>query len=566
MGRVSDMDATLATIVRLTPILAGVDRCAILLWDQETETFAPAQSHGLSRDVEEVFAGTRFEPGVMPALDFVRWDQSPLLVNAARDGLLLPKDLAERLDIQEMLLLPLLAQGELLGAMAVDYAGRVHSFSERLVEMLAGIANQAAMVIRGARLVEAQREEAYVSMALLQVAEAVNRATDLEETLETVARITPMLVGVEACAFFLWDEGAGVFRPFQQYGLKEGAGAAFGQLALTEEHPIVRELGTGKPYVALQDLEQDLAAQSGFQMALPLVSRGATVGIMGVDCTDPTRRLSQRWMGFLSGIAGQAAIAVENHRLLREAAERERMRQELEVAKRIQASFLPESCPLLPGWDLASIWRSARQVGGDFYDFISLPGGRLGLVIADVADKGVPAALYMALSRTLVRTVAIDGRSPAAAIARANDLIVADARSDLFVTLFYAILEGGSGEIVYVNAGHVPPLVVREADGATEELRLSAMALGVLPGIEVREERTRLGPGDALVLSTDGIIEAADPGQQMFGWERLVAAGRAHRTASAEALAGAIDEAVALFVGDAPQSDDFTLVVAKRKA
>jgi serine phosphatase RsbU (regulator of sigma subunit)/putative methionine-R-sulfoxide reductase with GAF domain len=562
MGRVSDMDAVLTTVVRLTPMLAGVDRCAILLWDPNTETFAPGQSHGLG----EAFEQMRFQAGIMPALDLVRLERKPLVVDAARDELLVPPDLAETLAIREMLLLPLLAQGELLGVMVVDYA-EAHPFGERLVEMLAGIANQAAIVLHTARLVEAQREEAYVSMALLQVAEAVNRAGDLEETLERVARITPMLVGVEACVFFLWDGESGAFRPVQQYGLKGEKGRAFWQLQLTEEHPIVRGLGTGEPYVDLQDLEKgSLVADAAFQMALPLVSRGATLGIMGVGCTDPTRRLSQRWLGFLGGIAGQAAMAVENARLQREAAERERMEQELEMAQRIQVSFLPESCPLLPGWDLASIWRSARQVGGDFYDFIPLPDGRLGLVIADVADKGVPAALFMALSRTLVRTVAIDGRSPAAAIARANDLIVADARSDLFVTLFYAILEPRSGAIAYVNAGHVPPLLVRAADGAMEELRLSAMALGVLPDIEVEEERVCLDPGDALVLATDGIVEAFDAGRQMFGWDRLAEVACAHRRESAEALAEAIDQAVALFVGDAAQSDDLTLLVAKREA
>jgi sigma-B regulation protein RsbU (phosphoserine phosphatase) len=290
------------------------------------------------------------------------------------------------------------------------------------------------------------------------------------------------------------------------------------------------------------------------------------VGIMGVDSPG----LSQRRVSFLAGIAGQAAIAVEHDRLLREAAEQERMRQELAVAERIQASFLPERCPALPGWELAAIWRSARQVGGDFYDFIALPpatgtsGERLGLVIADVADKGVPAALFMALSRTLVRVVAIDGRPPAAAIARANDLIVADAPSDLFVTLFYAILEPESGEITYVNAGHVPPLVVRAAEGTVEELRLSAMALGVLPGIEIEERTARLDPGDALILYTDGIVEASDREWRMFGWERLREVARAHRTEPAEELAGAIDDAVDRFAGDAPQFDDFTLVVVKR--
>jgi sigma-B regulation protein RsbU (phosphoserine phosphatase) len=278
-------------------------------------------------------------------------------------------------------------------------------------------------------------------------------------------------------------------------------------------------------------------------------------------------------MSILSGVAGQAAIAIESDRLLQEAAEQERMQQELEVARRIQVSFLPERCPDASGWQFAAVWRSARQVSGDFYDFMPLPpaqgaagdaGTRTGVIIADVADKGVPAALFMALSRTLVRTVALTGRPPDLTIARANDLIVADARSDLFVTLFYAVLQPEAGGVTYVNAGHMPPLVIRAADGSIEELRTGGMALGVLPGIEFEQRTVHLQPDDALVLYTDGVIEALNLEQEMFGKERLVQVVRANRTRPATDLARIIEDTISAFVGDAAQFDDLTLVVAKR--
>jgi sigma-B regulation protein RsbU (phosphoserine phosphatase) len=264
---------------------------------------------------------------------------------------------------------------------------------------------------------------------------------------------------------------------------------------------------------------------------------------------------------------------VENERLLREAAEQERMRQELEVARHIQSSFLPESCASLPGWELATIWRSAREVAGDFYDFVPLhtggggskaKEGRVGVVIADVADKGVPAALFMALSRTLVRTMAIAGRSPAATAHQANNLILADARSDLFVTLLYAILEPDSGDIRYVNAGHMPPMIVRADDGSVEEPRDHGMAMGVLEDIEYEDREAHLEPGDLLLVYTDGIVEASDVRRQMFGRERLSEAASKNRAKSALELAECISDAVDAFVGDAPQFDDLTLVVAKR--
>jgi sigma-B regulation protein RsbU (phosphoserine phosphatase) len=309
-------------------------------------------------------------------------------------------------------------------------------------------------------------------------------------------------------------------------------------------------------------------------MAFPLTSKGDLLGIMVVDYAGPEHRSTERLMTILSGIAGQAAIAVENDRLLREAAEQERMRQELEVAKRIQTSFLPESCPPVPGWDLAAYWRAAREVGGDFYDFIPMPVrpedgdgmGRMGLVVADVADKGVPAALFMALSRTLLRTVSIDGRSPSAAISRTNDLILADARSGLFVTMFYAILQPWSDAVEYVNAGHMPPLVVRAEEGTTEELRVPGMALGILPNESFGEHTLHLRPGDALVLYTDGLTDAANAEQDRFGLDRLKELVRIHRHEPAHELAETINRAVEDFVGETVQFDDVTLVVARREA
>ncbi len=576
MSQVSDMDAVLTSICRLTPILAGVDRCSILLWDADTETFTPSQSYGLASELRDTFEQSAFTPGVLPALDLLRWDKRPLLVNATRDEGLVPPSLAEMYGIQEIVLLPLLAQGELLGAMLVDYAGRAHHFSEQLVNMLSGIANQAALVLQSARLVEAQREEAYVSMALLQVAEAVGRSTDLEQTLATVVRITPILVGVETCAILLWDQDAAYLVPYQQYGLGREERSALGQLRIPRESALVHALESGQTVVGPDGSSEWAGIGSVLRrdalLAFAVASKGDLLGVMLVDYAGPEHRSTQRLMAILSGIAGQAAMAVENARLLREAAEQERIKQELEVATRIQASFLPESCPSVPGWELAATWRSAREVSGDFYDFIPLPArledegevGRMGLVVADVADKGVPAALFMALSRTLLRTVSMDGRPPSDAVARTNDLILADARSGLFVTLFYVILHPWSGDIEYVNAGHMPPLVVRREEGISEELRVPGMALGILPNERFEEYGSHLGRGDALVLYTDDVTDSLNGEQEFFGLARLKELVREHRHESAEELVQSINGAIAAFAGDEVQSDDFTLLVARR--
>ena len=218
-SRLSDMDEVLTTIVRLVPILAGVDRCAILLFDPETDSFEPAQVYGLTPDLRDRFKRTVFSPGTMPALDLLRTDPNPLLLDGRRDEALIPKQLTEMYDIQEMLLLPLMAQGDLLGAMMADYAGSHRPFSGLVVDMLNGIANQAATVIHSARLVQGQREEAYISMALLESPSTVSRSSVLAETMEAITRVTPMLVGVEACAILLKDQDSEHYTALPQYGL-----------------------------------------------------------------------------------------------------------------------------------------------------------------------------------------------------------------------------------------------------------------------------------------------------------------------------------------------------------
>jgi sigma-B regulation protein RsbU (phosphoserine phosphatase) len=259
-------------------------------------------------------------------------------------------------------------------------------------------------------------------------------------------------------------------------------------------------------------------------------------------------------------------MAVMNAQLADEAVARQRLEQELRVARKIQESFLPERCPSLPGWQIAAYWRSARQVGGDFYDFIPLRDGtdRLGIVIADTADKGVPAALFMALSRTLLRAAAIGGRGAAEALMRTNDLILADARSDLFVTIFYTIVDASSEMVHFANAGHNPTLLVRAASSIPEYLTEHGMALGVMPDVTLEEQSLIVGQGDVFVLYTDGVTEALNATNEEFGLERLERCVAASLSGSADDIAWAIRQALDEHVGDEPPFDDITLVVVKR--
>ncbi len=268
--------------------------------------------------------------------------------------------------------------------------------------------------------------------------------------------------------------------------------------------------------------------------------------------------------GYLEVLAQQVAIAVEDARLYEASIESKRLEQELSFAREIQTSFLPKVTPAEEGWSIAGGWQAARQVGGDFYDFIQIAPGNWGIVIADVADKGVPAALFMVMSRTLMRAVAISGRAPADALMRVNHLIQSDSASDLFVTMLYARWETTTGRVVFSNAGHNPPLLC--TNGEIIVLRSRGMALGVMDQVIVDSNEIMLGPGDVLLLYTDGFTDALNGDYDEFGMERLKQALKAACHLDARGIVTALQKAVGDYAGDEPTFDDQTLVVLKRDA
>ncbi|MFZ1401089.1 MAG: PP2C family protein-serine/threonine phosphatase [Candidatus Promineifilaceae bacterium] len=246
-------------------------------------------------------------------------------------------------------------------------------------------------------------------------------------------------------------------------------------------------------------------------------------------------------------------------------AEYEKVSQELAIARKVQATFLPPQVPEVPGWQFAVTLEPAREMSGDFYDFIELPNGRIGLVIADVADKGMGSALYMALSRTLIRTFAPDfDTAPEQALCAANRRVLADSSSDLFVTVFYAILDPATGVLTYCNAGHNPPFLYSGNGGGMQQLTRTAIPIGVLPEPAWAQGTVQIEPGDLLVMYTDGVTEAEDEEEDFFGEGRLQAVAEANLGRSVDIIESKVVTAVLDFVGDAPQFDDITLMLLAR--
>jgi serine phosphatase RsbU (regulator of sigma subunit) len=551
-AQASGLDEVLDTVTRITPMLSGVDRCGILLWDPIQEAYRAASSYGLE-DKTARFNALRLSAESWADLRLPREVAGVVMLDSSDPRI------GEAFAGGATLALPLYARGEMAGVMLVG-APEGQALPARKAALLVGIANQAALAIESAQLLAAQREEAWVNMALLQVAEAVGSQTELHDILTTVVRLTPLLVGVDACLIFLFNSLYRTFEAGEAYGLPRSRLSSFAALSAPADEWQVIGNDLGVPRAVSEALGLR-APQS-----LALQAKGETVGVMVIDGDSEEVTRGTRRSNILAGIASQTAMAIVNAQLAEESLVRQRLEQELRVARKIQESFLPDRNPSLPGWQIAAMWRSARQVGGDFYDFIAIrdDAERLGVAIADVADKGVPAALFMALCRTLLRVVAIGGRGAAEALIRTNDLILNDARSDLFVTIFYVVLDASSGQVRYANAGHNPPLLVRAASRAVEYLSEHGIALGVMPNILVAEQARRLAAGDVLVLYTDGVTEALNDANEEFGVERLERCTLECLGGSADDIAQAINHALRAYVGDEPPFDDITLVVLKR--
>jgi serine phosphatase RsbU (regulator of sigma subunit)/anti-sigma regulatory factor (Ser/Thr protein kinase) len=336
--------------------------------------------------------------------------------------------------------------------------------------------------------------------------------------------------------------------------------------------PLLAYLQAASGPVDLATLELDSPAvrelrEAGVVLVVPLVSQGELIGTLNLGPRLSEQEYSSDDRRLLASLAAQAAPAVRVAQLVQEQAaeiqSRERYEQELRVATLIQQQFLPRQLPDLPDWQVAAYYGPARAVGGDFYDFIELADGRIGIVVGDVTDKGVPAALVMARTHSILRGDAPRLVSPAKVLEHANDLLVAEMPEKMFVTCLYLVLDPATGRVVYANAGHNLPYV-RTAEGVIE-FRATGMPLGLMPGMVYEEREAVIGPGDNVLLYSDGLVEAHDPSGAMYGFPRL-RADLATDLAGSELLDELLDRLHAFTGRGWEQEDDITLVALRRSA
>ena len=303
--------------------------------------------------------------------------------------------------------------------------------------------------------------------------------------------------------------------------------------------------------------------KAGVRLALPLVSQGELVGLINLGERRSEQDYSSDDRRLLGNLATQAAPAVRVAQLVRqqqlEALERQRIEQELRVARLIQQTLLPKDVPHVAGWVVDAYYQPARAVGGDFYDFIPYPDGRLGFVIGDVTDKGVPAALVMATTRSLLRSAAERFDSPSGILERTNEALVHDIPPKMFVTCLFALLNPSTGHLIYANAGHDVPYM--RTDDGVMELRARGMPLGLLSGMKYEEKEVFLRPGECLLLYSDGLVEAHNPAREMLGFPRLQTLMAERKEANL--IAFMLDQLREFTGPDWEQEDDVTMVLLR---
>jgi sigma-B regulation protein RsbU (phosphoserine phosphatase) len=407
---------------------------------------------------------------------------------------------------------------------------------------------------------------------LLELSQRISRTLDLQVVLDDLVRALRSVIAYDAAGVFVLNRAVPLLGRADPNLIAGMVQTGFD--APRADDPMLRSgmgivghvVHTGE-VVSAPDVRLDRRYVSGraatrSELAVPIVSEAGVIGCLNVE-SDRLSAFTAADAELLEFFASTAAVSIEKALLHRQVLEKQRIEDQLEVAREVQAGLLPGAPPDLPGYDIAAVALPTGAIGGDYYDYLSLPDGRLALAVADVSGKGIPAALIMATFRSALRTEL--GRQPEIHLVaqQLNQTLLEPREASRFVTAVFGMLDPRSGSFRYVNCGHNPPLIVRRS-GGRETLRRGGPILGLLPGEPFETGEACIDRGDALVLYTDGVVEPANERDVDFGVDGLERVTREHLRRPAAEMLDAVVGATRSFSGREHYEDDFTLVVARR--
>jgi len=452
-------------------------------------------------------------------------------------------------------------------------ASNWQAFQTDRLALLENLGHQIGIFLDRARLHNLLHEQRLSEQeVLLDVSRQLLSRSDPVELAEYIVLEVRSLLACDACALLLPDrEDALAFRA--------ASGWLFDPVKEVRSIPNDPRTGPGtametQDTFVIEDLENTSTAmwsepwleREGMRghAIVPLILEGRSIGTLVINHRKP-RLFHEDEIRLLQLMANHVAIALEKAQLQLDTVERHRLEHELKLAHSIQQNMLPLKCPSRSSWQFAAAYRPAREIGGDFYDFYEFPTepDLLGIIIADVTDKGVPAALFMASCRTILRSIAFSGRDPAAALARANDLIMRDSDTDTFLSAFYALADTDTGRVRYASAGHNPPLLFRAVDRTVHTLDARGIVLGVVEIAQFEQKTVRMEPEDVIVFFTDGVTDTIDTQENLYGQEQFAACLKECGDRDADQILETILDHIDRYSGSAPRSDDLTIVIAR---
>jgi sigma-B regulation protein RsbU (phosphoserine phosphatase) len=467
-------------------------------------------------------------------------------------------------EIRSLIAVPVTRGADVIGVLEAINSRRPGGFTGEDQALLEALGHQFSVALQNVRLFEAVQREKRENELLNRVALELARTLRLDEILPLLVGLLREMIAFEAVGIYLYHHESGVLEWFYGHGYPEGAEEQVrlklgqGAVGWTAQHrqPLIL------PDVAADPRYLRARPSTRSEMSVPLVAEGDLVGIFNLESDRPDN-FRPRDLQLLTSFGHHAAIAIHRAWLHDDSLEKRRLEEEIGIARRIQLRLLPSADPVLAGFDIAGFNHPSLEVSGDAYDYVPITKDQLGLTIADVSGKGVPAGMLMASFRASLRAEIRNNYAISVILAKVNRLMWESSEPDAYVTAVYGVLDGPRRRLTYSNAGHNPPLLQRR-DGRAEWLSEGGLMLGSFPDAEYREAWVDLVPGDVVVFYTDGITESLSPSGEMFGPERLVLVlGDCDAGDGARRICAKLLEAVRSHCAGVHAEDDLTAVVLR---
>ncbi|MEE9170476.1 MAG: GAF domain-containing SpoIIE family protein phosphatase [bacterium] len=470
------------------------------------------------------------------------------------------------------ILVPMIADDNYLGMVIYGEKFDRQSFTQDEIDFLESLANLAAIAVDKAVLFEDVREaNRKLDKKIQELNTMFEISRELNSTLEEskVAQILSFAIMgemlINKCIILVERDGR------INLVVAKGVQDAIKELDYSLCKPaLLGMFAAGQNHVKLGDLEPDpdheepckILREGGIEYMIPMLSKDRVRGLIGIGNKINGQEVSTDELEFLETLGNETMISIENAQLVEEMLEKQRMEDELMIARDMQKQLLPQTLPDIPGIEIVGRNVSSREVGGDYYDCIKLSDHLYGLAIADVSGKSMPAALLMANIQASLRTLVLDYHETVETVSHINSIIYQNTTLDKFITFFYCILDTDKRSIIYTNAGHNPPYLLH-ADGSIETLEEGGLILGMMPDVPYQSATRELAPGDVLFMFTDGITEAMNDKDEEYGEERLEPLLKNMVQNPLTEIMDGVESSIMDFVGDMPQTDDMTMLAMK---